>query len=476
MKDTSNVKLQRSLRPVDVWALALGSIIGWGAFVMPGNTFLPKAGPLGSTLSLIASALIMVSISLNYAYMINKYPKAGGEFTYSKESFGPTSGFICAWFLGLSYISIVPLNATALALIGRNLFPSLFQRGFLYAIEGYDIFLGEIFLATFALIAVGFLNIKGVSIIGRFQYLLVFMLVLTVAILGVTALVSPKASFGNLFPLFQTVGKGESISIIGIVSVIAIAPWAFVGFDSVPQAAEEFDFSYKKTRAIMVASILFGALLYIVLNLVSAAVVPAGYENWKEYVENIDELNGIVSMPTFNAANQLLGKTGLFILGVSLFCAVLSGMFGFYMATSRLLYSLAIERVLPSCFAKLHPQYKTPYVSIIFVMLFSLVAPWLGREVIGWIVDMSSIGAAIGYGFTSAATYYALKRENGGVLSKFNALLGTFFSALFICVLLSPQYWGLGGLGMYSRIALGIWSVLGFCFYYYSKKRAKSLG
>ena len=41
---TNEVKLERKLNPLNVWALALGSIIGWGAFVMPGTTFLPKAG------------------------------------------------------------------------------------------------------------------------------------------------------------------------------------------------------------------------------------------------------------------------------------------------------------------------------------------------------------------------------------------------------------------------------------------------
>ena len=44
----ANGKFKRSMRPLDVWALALGAIIGWGCFVLPGNAFLPKAGPLGT--------------------------------------------------------------------------------------------------------------------------------------------------------------------------------------------------------------------------------------------------------------------------------------------------------------------------------------------------------------------------------------------------------------------------------------------
>ena len=71
--------LQRKLSPLNVWALALGSIIGWGAFVMPANTFLPNAGPLGTLIAMAAGAIIMVVIALNYSYMINHFPVAGGE-------------------------------------------------------------------------------------------------------------------------------------------------------------------------------------------------------------------------------------------------------------------------------------------------------------------------------------------------------------------------------------------------------------
>lgn len=87
--------LQRKLSPLNVWALALGSIIGWGAFVMPANTFLPNAGPLGTLIAMAAGAIIMVVIALNYSYMINHFPVAGGEFTFTNASFGPTCGF-CA--------------------------------------------------------------------------------------------------------------------------------------------------------------------------------------------------------------------------------------------------------------------------------------------------------------------------------------------------------------------------------------------
>ena len=93
-----------SLSRVEVWALAFGSIIGWGAFVMPGSTFLPDAGPFGSGIALGLGAVIMCLIAFNFKYMMNRYPSSGGPFLYTSKVFGYDHGFVCAWFLGLSYL------------------------------------------------------------------------------------------------------------------------------------------------------------------------------------------------------------------------------------------------------------------------------------------------------------------------------------------------------------------------------------
>ena len=91
-------KFKRTLRPIDVWGLALGAIIGWGCFVLPGNEFLPKAGPLGMAIGMIGGALLVLVISLSYGYLIRHYPVSGGEFVYAKSAFGKTHAFICGWF------------------------------------------------------------------------------------------------------------------------------------------------------------------------------------------------------------------------------------------------------------------------------------------------------------------------------------------------------------------------------------------
>ena len=70
------------------------------------------------------------------------------------------------------------------------------------------------------------------------------------------------------------------------------------------------------------------------------------------------------------------------------------------MSSSRLLFSMGRAGIMPKAFSKLHPKYKTPYVAIIFLVAITLIAPWLGRTALTWIVDMSSTGVSIAYFIT----------------------------------------------------------------------------
>ena len=420
------------------------------------------------------ATIIMIVIAFNYNYMINKFPVAGGEFTYTQKAFGGNHAFVCSWFLGLSYLCIVPLNGTALALIGRNLMNNVFQVGFHYTVAGYDIYLGEILLALVALGLIAYLSIRGVEFAGVFQTILVFALVSGVFIVAIAALVSDKASFSNLTPAFyENSATGAAGGLGGILAVVAVAPWAFVGFDTIPQAAEEFKFSPKKTKTIMVISILFGGAVYIVLNTVTAMVVPEGYASWNAYIDDLPNLSGLISLPTFYAAKTLLGTAGVVFLGVAVLAAILSGIVGFYMATSRLLYSMAKENVIPGWFGQLHPVYKTPRNAIIFIMVIAMIAPFFGRTALGWIVDMSSLGAAIGYGYTSlAATKYAREEGRGGLTV--SGVIGAVMALMFCVLLLVPIKMFGCSLGKESMICLVVWVVMGIIFYISTKKQRES--
>ena len=290
-------------------------------------------------------------------------------------------------------------------------------------------------------------------------------------IITIAALVNPNVSFSNLKPGFYP----GNAPMAGILAVVAVAPWAFVGFDTIPQAAEEFKFSTKKTKTLMILSILFGAAVYVVLNTVTAATIPNGYESWVAYIDDMPNLSGLISLPTFHAGFQLLGTAGVIFLGIAVLGAILSGIIGFFMATSRLLYSMSKERVLPGWFGELHEKYKTPAHAILFVLIIALIAPFFGRTALGWIVDMSSIGAAIGYGYTSLAAYKFAKKENNTWIMT-TGIIGGIMGVLFIVLLLVPIPMFNCSLRKESYICLIAWILLGSAFYSYSSAKKKRIG
>ena len=152
--ENDNRGLKKSLNPLSVWAIAFGCIIGWGSFINPGKKFLPNSGVAGTAIAMILGALVMIIISFSYAYMIRRFPKAGGEFTFTKECFGTKPAFICGWFLVAAYLTNVPMNSTAIPLIIEGLFGEgvLNWGGLGYTVAGSNVSIGGIVIACSILI------------------------------------------------------------------------------------------------------------------------------------------------------------------------------------------------------------------------------------------------------------------------------------------------------------------------------------
>ena len=472
-------ELKKQLSPTHVWAIAFGCVIGWGSFINPGKKFLPNSGVAGTAIAMVLGALVMIIIAFSYAYMVPKYPKAGGEFTFTKMCFGKNMAFICGWFLVIAYLTNVPMNSTAIGLIvdGLDGGRDILKFGFHYAIAGFDIYMGEMILAVLVLLLLGYLNIIGVKKAGVVQTILSVLLVICVFTLFIAGILSSKAKGMNMEPIwgfdkqaveaaieaknlngdiseFAHVGRSGIIS--AILATFAIAPWAYVGFDAIPQAAEEFNFSFKKVSVIMIVAIIFGCFVYTSNNTVAAAAL----ENWPDRVMNGDWVLLI-------AAEELLGTFGKVLIGVGVSCAVLSGIMGFYLASSRLMYSMSRDGYLPKWFGQVDAKYGTPKNAMLFCIIVSLSGPILGREALGWFVDMSAIGASMGYFFTCASTLVTAKRDgDGSVFLKVMAGVGVLFSVTFMVLQLIPIP-GLNGVHFCkeSYIMLIVWIVIGIAFY-----------
>ncbi|MBO4468586.1 MAG: APC family permease, partial [Clostridia bacterium] len=200
--DQQNNGLKRQLSPMHVWAIAFGCIIGWGSFINPGKKFLPNSGVAGTAIAMLLGALVMVIIAFSYAYMVPKFPKAGGEFTFAKNCYGKIPAYICGWFLVAAYLTNVPMNSTAIGLIVEKLGFSVLKHGFSYRIAGFEVHFAEIIFAMCILILFGILNIIGVKKAGIVQTVLASLLAICAFTLCIAALISAKAKGINMTPVW----------------------------------------------------------------------------------------------------------------------------------------------------------------------------------------------------------------------------------------------------------------------------------
>ncbi|GAA0449927.1 APC family permease [Alkalibacillus silvisoli] len=462
-KSLTRKKLDKTLKPHWVWAIALGSSIGWASFVMPA-TWMGEAGPLGVILGLTLGALLMIVISISYGVLIRNYPVSGGEFAYAFLGLSRLHAYISGWFLTLGYICIVALNATAFSLMLKFIFPNFIEQVKVYEIAGWEVYLTEILLATILIGIFTVLNIRGTTISGRMQFIFVAILIVGVLTITIGMTSSAETSFSNLTPLFTP----EISALAAILTIVAIAPFAYVGFDNVPQAAEEFKFSSKKALTLIVLAILFAAAIYSLMILATGVAAP-----WQE----ISQANH--AWGTGFVVQEVLGTGGLIVLATALTMGIFTGLNGFLISSSRVLFAMSRGKVLPKAFSNLHSRYNTPYFALIFAAVIAIIAPWFGREVLGWVVDMSSVGVSIAFFYTTYTAYKLLKwsEQDEGynpelhIVSpgkKVVTLLGMIASVSFLVLLLYPE--SPAALGMESIVALLVWIAIGAIFYMIRRK------
>ena len=448
------------LSPLAVIALSFGYAVGWGSFVLPGSMFLPNAGPVGTIIGFLLGLLIVTVLAFNYHKMSSFIH--GGSYRFVAKTFGYNHGFVVGWFLFLTYVAILWANATALVLLGRYLFGTAFQFGFHYTMVGFDVYFGEVLLSLAAIVLCAGACLLSKRFAIRLHMFFAFVLFAGVAVCFIAALSRHTGGTAAMAPAFSS---GSPV-LIQILRILAMVPWAFVGFEAVVQSSSEFKFPVSRTFSLLFAAILISTMTYIALMLLPVLAFPDGYSNWKEYIDALPDLKGIAAMPVFSAAQKSLGPWGLAVIGGSMLAGQLTAIFATYIALSRLTRAMAEDFMLPKWLGRSNRE-GTPVNAIITVMCISIPMPFLGRTVTGWPVDLSNLGAAIAYCYISAASFTHLRRDPAGghLAGKAAGLFGIVMSAVFCLLMLVPNYLSGSSLATESYLLLAIWCFIGFLFY-----------
>ena len=464
--------MQPCLSPMAVWAMSVGSAIGWGALVVTGRTYLSQAGPLGSILGLLIGLVLMLMFAWNYHFLANRYPGTGGLYNYVKFVFGYDRAFLAAWFLFLVYISIFWANAASIPLFARYFLHGAFRVGYLYTVFGYEVYLGEALVTLAVIVFVALLCIKSKRTAARSMEVLVWLFCIGITICFVAATAGRGREGIAMGPAFIP----NSAALRQVVHIAFISPWAFIGFESVSHSVAEYRFEHSRLYRILVASLIVITAMYIFVILLSISAYPEGCSSWLDYIGRLDEFEGIAGLPAFYAAGHYLGPTGIYILMACMLALVLTSMIGLLRAVSRLCYAAAQDGILSERYARLS-EHRIPVNTMILVLLVSLPIPFLGGTTIGWIVDTTAIGAVILYGFASAAVFKVSGQEGRKKDCIISGVCLVALAALTL-FLMFPGVFSDHSIETETYALMMVWSILGLVFFngVIRKDHARSFG
>lgn len=440
-------KFKRVLSSKDVLAMSFGAMIGWSWIVMAGD-WIQIAGTYGAIISFVIGGLMVVLVGLTYAELTSAMPKCGGEMVFSKRALGTKVSFVCTWAIILGYISVVAFEAVALPTVVEYLIPNYVQ-GYLYTIAGYDVHLTWVLVGMVSSVIMTIINLIGIKPAAFMQS------VLTIAVISVGILFLFGA-FLNGSP--QNIETGFVDGTKGILSVAIMTPFLFVGFDVIPQMAEEISMPFKKIGRILIISIIIGALWYILIIIgVSLAL-------------NNTDISGskLVTADAMKAVfwGSSLASKVMVIAGLA---GIISSWNSFYVGGSRALYAMAEAKMLPKFLAKLHPKYNTPTNAILLVGVLSTLAPLFGRRMLNWLMNAGGFTVVIAY-MTVAISFLVLRKrepdmsrpyrvKNGVLVGIAAILLSLFLLVLYLpgssVSLKWPYEWGI----------IFIWLGLGAVFF-----------
>ena len=445
-----------------VWALALGCIIGWGAFVMPGTTFLKEAGPVGAIIGIVLSMFLMIIIALNYAYLTGALQvdgiNRGGSYIYAKSILGYDHGFLAAWAIELAYISLLWANSTTFTMIAGYMFGDALQWGFHYQIAGYDIYFGEIMITMLIDVVLAMLICfcpKLTMALRTIMGIAVFVFVIILFVLIAPSVDMPPA----IDPPFAEEGS----TFVQIFDIVVLAPWLFVGYEIVTHMVGNIKLSTARIYVAAILAIVAGAVIYVCLLLIASVDVSDSFQNWNEYIGHLDRLSGVQAIPVIYVCHSVLGTTGDYLILGAIFCTLTTSVIGFYVSSVRILQMMAEDNLVPKKFGE--EVNGVPRRAVISIMLISLLVPFLGRTAVGWNADVATLSVSIVYAYISICSAIIAKRND----NKWNYILGiigTIISGMIFAILLVPNIFTENVLASESYFMLSVWSLVGIIYYW----------
>ncbi|MGL5721453.1 MAG: APC family permease [Brevinema sp.] len=423
-------------------AIALGTIIGWGAFILPGEYYLKDIGGLNFIIGFGIGTLVLVAIIINFWYLAIHFSSTGGSYGHAVQLLPRKISFFLGWFLAFSYILLIPLNATAISIVSRFVVPHLYITP-IYNAFGQDVYLWDLILSIGTTILFFFLNTVGVKSATMVQDMIVMMFLMFVFYCVVRSINNPAVSTSTILTHFQT----SDIASNKIFQAAALAPWAFLGFETIFQFAGKSAVPSEKIGVLSLATIIVGYFIYVLLT------VFTGLALTKTDIQTQNIAWGLGF-----SIEKVFGIGSMYFLVISVLCAILSSINGVFLTIAELFESIWSNTA--------HKSRKFPSIfACTLASIVGIVIPFLGRSAVTKIVDLSSFGIALCYFVTS---YFVFQKAKPTVI-KITGFAGMIISIFFLVLVLLPK----GGEGFVMNlpyITIAVWVILGIFVYRWMRR------
>jgi APA family basic amino acid/polyamine antiporter len=376
--------LKRTLTALDLTLLGIGAIIGTGIFVLTGTAAANQAGP-GIVLSYVMAGIACGFAALCYAEFAAMIPISGSAYTYAYA----TLGEVFAWMIGWDLILEYAVGSMTVA-VGWS---GYFQR----ILAGFGIHLPAWMTASPNAAAGSLINLPAVLIVLGIMVLLV---------IGVresarfnAAMVAVKlAAVGFFIIVGASYVKPENWSpftpygFSGVMTGAAVVFFAYIGFDAVSTTAEEAKNPSRDLPIGIIASLIICTILYLVVAGILTGIVPV-----VQFKSDAQFLNAPVGY-----ALAVINKdwaAGLVSAGAV--AGITSVLLVMLLSQPRIFFAMSRDRLLPAGVSKVHPKFRTPYITtIITCVVVAIVAGFVPINILG---EMTSIGTLFAFVVVSVA-------------------------------------------------------------------------
>ena len=338
----TKVGLLRVLGPAHIWALGVGIVLvgeymGW-------NFGVAKGGAYAALIACWFAGILYTCVAMIDSEVTSTVAAAGGQYTQAKHIIGPLMAFNVGLYLVFAYTMLEAANAWTVGYLVQSV----------AALSGYTGTLNGNPFIILSILFLAWLNYRGVLATLNFNLVITAVAFVSILILFVMSL----GDHGTYSLKHAELMSGQAALPYGWLGVLAsmhFGLWYYLGIEGTTQAAEEVR---SPARALP-----FGTLAGIMTLVIAATLtwwVCVGLMPW-EYL-------GVSGVPLFDAA-RMTGSTFLMVLlGIGTLFATLASANGCINDASRAWFAMGRDRYLPGWFGAVHPKYRTPYRSIIFLV------------------------------------------------------------------------------------------------------------